>query len=64
MALSHGQSELSHEELKKDVHMRAAEALLKEVNPHISFEWAEKGSIPNAAAIQHAGGRTVIQMEG
>ncbi|MET3709954.1 hypothetical protein ABIC65_000634 [Sphingomonas trueperi] len=64
MTLSPEQARLSPEELKKDVHLRAAEGLLKEVHPDIDFEWVKKGEIKGAAAVKHAAGRTVIQFEG
>jgi hypothetical protein len=62
MPITPEQAKLSHEELAKDVHMRAAEHILKQVNPSIEFEWVK--GLQGGAAVRQVGNRRIIQMEG
>ncbi len=61
MSLTKEQLAMTPEELKKDVLLRQAEAILKQIDPGLEFEWV-KGS--PAAAPSAASVRRVMQFSG
>ena len=61
--LTEAEAALSPEELKKEVKLRIAESLLKEIDPDFELEWVKAEEVAGLEAFS-VGTRRVIQMKG